>query len=166
LLIAPGVLQASTPLQLAQQLNDYPHAQIIDFVEEDVIDYEIGLGAIQKISGAWKFKHSERFSGKLTRFTWQIVDGFSSIEVMDELRSRVAQLNAAEPLFSCEGRGCGRGVQWANRVFQQRLLYGREDRQRYVVYSFADPRSLLVIYASARSADRQYLHVEVLDIAP
>lgn len=165
LLMASGALQATTPLQLARELNDYPHAQVIDMAEEDVLDYEIGLGAMQKISGAWKFKRSERFSGRLTRFTWQIIDGFTSAEVMDELLDRVEEFEETELLFSCDGRACGQGAQWANRVFRQRLLYGRADLQRYRVYSVGgDPRSLLLVYATARTADRQYLHTEVLEV--
>jgi hypothetical protein len=167
MLLASAALHAATPLELLQQLNEYPHANTISLVQEDVLDYEIGLGAMQKVGGAWNFKHSKRFSGALTRYTWQIVDGFTSLEVMAELVGNVKQLDGAELLFSCEGRACGQGVQWANRVFHQSVLYGREDLQQYRVYSVGeDARSVLAIYASARTADRQYLHAEVLAIAP
>lgn len=158
---------AATPQALLQELNDYPHSRTIDFAEQDVLDYEIGLGAMQKVGGAWRFKHSERYSGALTGYTWQIVDGFTSLEVMAELVAKVGQLAGAELLFSCDGRACGQGVQWANRVFHQPVLYGREELQRYRVYAIgADPLNLLVIYASARTADRQYLHAETLRTTP
>jgi len=167
LLLAAVAAQAATPLELLRQLDEYPHAKSIRFRQTEVLDYEIGLGAMQKIGGAWQFKHSERFSGTLTDYSWQIVDGFTSIEVMDELVERVQALPDAELLFACEGRACGQGVQWANRVFRQSVLYGREDLQRYRVYAFGDaPRELMVIYASARTADRQYLHAEVLAVSP
>ncbi|MCB1696663.1 MAG: DUF4892 domain-containing protein, partial [Halioglobus sp.] len=120
---------AATPQALLQELNDYPHSRTIDFAEQDVLDYEIGLGAMQKVGGAWRFKHSERYSGALTGYTWQIVDGFTSLEVMAELVAKVGQLAGAELLFSCDGRACGQGVQWANRVFHQPVLYGREELQ-------------------------------------
>lgn len=167
LFIATGASQADSPSQLLQQLNEFPHARNVQMVEQDVLDYEIGLGAIQKTGGAWKFKHSERFSGTLTAYTWQIIDGFTSQEVMDGLVGKVDLSEGAQLLFSCEGRACGRGVQWANRVFHQPVLYGREDMQRYRAYSIGgSPRNLLLIYASARTADRQYLHAQVLEITP
>ncbi len=76
-------------------------------------------------------------------------------------------MDEAELLFSCEGRSCGQGVQWANRVFHQPVLYGREELQQYRVYSVGkEARSILVIYAAARTADRQYLHAEVLTLTP
>ncbi|MDH4039827.1 MAG: DUF4892 domain-containing protein [Gammaproteobacteria bacterium] len=165
LLLACAPLRAATPLDLLAQLNDYPHAQTISLDKGEELDYEIGLGAMQKIGGAWKFKHSERFNGTLTSYSWQIVDGFTSIEVMEELLAQVASLDGAQLLFSCDGRDCGQGVQWANRVFHKSVLYGQEALQRYRVYSIgAEPRNLLLVYASARTADRQYLHAEVLEV--
>jgi hypothetical protein len=167
MLLASAAVWAATPLELLQQLNEYPHAQTISLAQENVLDYEVGLGAMQKVGGAWKFKHSERFNGALTRYTWQIVDGFTSLEVMAELAGKVEQLDAAELLFSCEGRSCGQGVQWANRVFHQPVLYGREELQQYRVYSVGkEARSILTIYAAARTADRQYLHAQVLALTP
>lgn len=159
---APG-LRAQTGQDLGallQALDNYPHASRIETSVTNVIDHEVGLGALQKIAGAWRFKNSERLSGELTRYTWQIVDGFTSIEVMEELVARVEE-TGAELFFSCDGRACGHGSQWANRVFRQRVLYGREDLQRYRVYGFGENTRLL-IYASARTSDRQYLHAELL----
>ena len=158
---------SATPLQLLQELNEFPHSRVVSIDEEDVLDYEIGLGAMQKISGTWQFKHSERLSGRLTSYTWQIIDGFTSQEVMADLVDRAEQLDDSTLLFSCDGRACGRGVEWANRVFHQPVLYGREDLQRYRVFSIGkDQRNVLIIYASARTADRQYLHAEVFEVTP
>lgn len=157
---APARAQESME-QLLSQLNDYPHAVSVAFSEADVVDHELGLGTLKKVRGVWQFKHSERHSGHLTGYTWQIVDGFTSVEVMEELVSRLGQ---AELLFACQGRACGSGAQWANRIFKQRILYGREDLQQYRVYQAVDTTYRLVIYSAARSADRQYLHVELLRI--
>jgi len=167
LLVAGAAVAAVTPEALLRQLNDYPHAQQVAHSEEEVRDHEIGLGAMQKVSGAWRFKNSERQSGLLSRHTWQIVDGFTSIEVMDKLVVTLQEQAGTTLLFACEARACGQGAQWANRVFHQRLLYGREDLQRYRVYALQadDAEYRLVLYSSARTADRQYLHVDLLRIA-
>jgi len=163
---AGAAAEVSVPMQLLQQLNEFPHAQQIEFKESEVLDYDVGLGAMQKISGAWRFKRSERFSGKLTGYTWQLTDGFTSLEVLDALLAQVDELESQTLMFSCDGRACGNGVQWANRVFHQPVLYGREDMQRYRVISIGEsPRYLMLIYAAARTADRQYLHAELLQLA-
>ncbi len=157
--------RAESAAEVLQQLNEFPHARAVDFSESQVRDYEVGLGAIQKVGGAWTFKRSERMDGMLTRYTWQIVDGFTSLEVLDELEATIAEHTRGEVLFACDGRACGPGVQWANRVFHQRLLYGREELQRYRVYAMGDePFDLLLVYSGARTADRQYLHAELLQV--
>ena len=167
LLLGCGPVLASSPEQVLLRLNEFPHAQQVAFIEKEVIDHEVGLGAINKVSGAWRFKRSERVSGVLSAYTWQIVDGFTSLEVMDELVTKVVESGTSELLFACAGRACGQGVQWANRVFHQRILYGREQFQRYSVYRLqSEAEYRLIIYSSSRSADRQYLHVELLKLSP
>lgn len=159
--------RAESPEDLLQTLNGYPHASRMDHSTAEVIDHEIGLGAMKKVRGVWQFKDSERLSGTLSRSTWQIVDGFTSVEVMEQLLVSLQDREGTELLFSCDGRACGHGSQWANRVFRQRLLYGRQDLQRYRVYAMAydAARYRLVVYSAARTADRQYLHVDLLRIA-
>mgnify|MGYP003666992228 CR=1 FL=1 len=152
---------------LLQQVDAYPHTQQVEFSEREVIDYEVGLGAIQKIRGEWHFKESERLSGTLLSYTWLMDTGFSASDVMAQLLDSVADTEGATELFTCDGRACGRAVQWANRVFKQRILFGREDLQRYRVYGFeGTPQARLLIYSAERTADRQYLHVEWLVISP
>ena len=163
-LLVPGKALAETPAELLMELDAFPHAVRINYEQRTVVDYEIGLGAMQKVRGSWRLKHSERQSGQLTRYTWQIVDGFTSNEVLADIEAR---LQSAELLFFCDGRSCGQGVQWANRVFQERLLYGRDDLQRYRAYDpVGDGAYRLLLFSSARTADRQYLHAEVLTLEP
>lgn len=165
LLVGSAAVLAENPAQLLLQLNDYPHARQVAFSEGEVIDHEVGLGAMQKVRGVWRFKDSERLSGLLLRYTWQIVDGFTSQEVMSELVEVVQAGEGTELLFTCQGRACGHGAQWANRVFRQRVLYGRGELQQYRVYALqADARYRLVIYSAARTPERQYLHVDLLRI--
>jgi len=151
---------------LLTKLDQYPHARRISFSSRDVIDHEIGLGAVQKIRGEWRFKNSERLSGTLVSYTWQIVDGFTSAQVMKNLLEEIERDESASLLFSCAGRACGNGAEWANRVFDERVLYGRADLQKYAVYTLkGDPEARLVAFSSARTKDRQYLRVELLLVA-
>jgi hypothetical protein len=159
---APG-----RPELLLRQLDESVHVRQIAFSSEEVVDHEIGLGAVQKVRGEWRFKRSERLSGTLLSYTWQVGNGYSAAEVMAQLLDSVAQIDGATSLFSCDGRACGRAVQWANGVFEERVLYGREDNQQYRVIAFEGERAArLIAYSAERTADRQYLHVELLLTAP
>jgi hypothetical protein len=164
-----GAASADAPdiAMLLQEVDAYPHTQQVGFSERDVINHEVGLGAIQKLRGEWHFKHSERLSGTLVSYTWLISNGFSSADLMAQLLDSVAKVEGASKLFSCDGRACGRAAEWANRVFNERILFGREGLQRYSVYALRSPtEARLLAYSAERSADRQYLHVEWFLIAP
>jgi len=158
---------ASTATQaLLEQLDALPYTKQVAFSTQEVLDHEIGLGAIQKVRGQWRFKHSERLSGTRVSYTWQILDGFDSAQLMEDLLNAVTKEKGASLLFTCQGRACGQGVQWANRVFHEQVLYGREDLQRYRVYAIEGEQThRLVAYSAKRTEDRQYLHVELLKIA-
>ena len=161
----PNVALASEPVELLQNIDEYPHTELVERTESAVIDHEVGLGAMQKVRGIWRFKSSERLSGTLVRYTWQVIDGFSSEEVFEQIVTAVEQRPDATKLFDCYGLSCGHGSQWANRVFRQRILYGRNAAQHYRVYSLGpDAEHRLLIYAAVRTSDRQYLHAELLSV--
>ncbi len=126
--------------------------------------YSVPLGAMKKLKGSWRPEESERLRGEKRRFTYRIEEGFSSEEVVTDLEAYLQDDAGIELLYSCDARACGNGSQWASRVFEERLLYGRAESQRYRVWRIAskdrDYRAL--VYASARSADRQYLRLEIV----
>lgn len=156
----------SSPIAaLIRQLDDYPHTRQIRTSETNVVEREVGLGAMQKLRGEWHLKRSERYSGKLLRYTWAIENGFRAEEEMQKFVAAVTQIEGAEQLFSCDARACGQAAQWANRVFNESELYGREDLQHYRVFALhSEPEARLLVYSAERTEDRQYLHVELLTL--
>jgi hypothetical protein len=162
-----GIASADQPSvqALIKQLDDYPHTRQIRFSEKPVVEQEVGLGAMQKLRGEWRFKHSERYTGTLLSYTWLIENGFRAEEEMQKFLQAVAQVEGSEQMFSCDGRACGQAAQWANRVFNESELYGKEDLQHYRVYSVqAGSPARLLVYSAERTEDRQYLHVELLKL--
>jgi hypothetical protein len=154
------------PEQLQQRLQDSAHTIAITGTVAEVKDHVIGLGALQKISGTWRYKHSERLSGQINRSSWQVIDGFSSQEILEGIVADIEADESGELVFRCDGRACGPGSQWANRVFGERILYGREDMQRYRVFLLKHDlvEYWIVLYASVRTADRQYLRFDTLTV--
>ena len=79
------------------------------------------------------------------------------------LRDRGAKI-----LFECSGIRCGRSNVWANQVFSQAVLYGRDATQDYLVAGqVADDGSrwLTSVYTVTRGNLREYVWVEHLQVA-
>lgn len=139
-------------------LSSSPHALIVANADLVVNDKQIGLDALQKRLGQWGFEKSLRVSGQLSEVTYQIVDGYSAAELLQAQVEALKEKQQISPLFECEGRDCGRSVQWASRVFGQRLLYGQDNDQRYWVgQSTQSDQSIYVAYSAYRTESRQYL---------
>lgn len=140
----------------------YEHALVHHSESPLQTEYEIGLGALQKVGGRWRFKASERVSGELSRTTWQVAEAYTAEEAFTWYRGEIEAL--AEPLFLCSGRDCGRSAQWADRVFQQRVLYGHDDKQLYGAWRGQVDGQLVtwVLYGVQRSSRRHYIHLDVL----
>ena len=155
-------------LGLAQAVAAAPDIQPWSRSEEfsssgpETVDYLVGLGALQKVRGFWRHKDSESVSGRLQRITWQVDQGFTAGEGYAWLTAQIPE--TAELLFECEGRRCGSSAQWASRVFEERVLYGHDERQHYGVWRYRDEEGTwtIVLYASDRANRRHFLHMDLL----
>lgn len=153
-------------LAQAPDLQPWSHAKEFSHSSVGETDYLLGLGALQKIGGRWRHKHSEALRGELSRTTWQLDDGFTAGEAFDWYQQQLAV--DAELLFECHGRSCGSSAQWANRVFGERVLYGHDERQRYGVWRLQrdDANWFVVLYAVDRANRRHFLRLDMLRQTP
>jgi len=157
------LLNLVLPAQAADTLLEpWQHASEIARSGPLDSDYLLGLGAMQKIGGRWRLKASEPLRGELTRVTWKVADGFTAEEAWEWYVARLPQM--AKLVFSCQGRDCGSSAQWADRIFQEKLLYGHDERQRYGVWRLGEVGATVdvVVYAVDRANRRHYLHVDLL----
>jgi len=160
ILAAGAMLAWSAPV-----FEPWSHSTEFSRSGPEEVDYLLGLGALQKIGGRWRHKHSEALRGRLQRITWQINEGFTAEEGFEHLSAQIP--DSAELLFECAGRSCGSSAQWANRVFNQRVLYGHDERQHYASWRVLENGTVwsVVLYAVDRANRRHYLHLDVLEHA-
>jgi hypothetical protein len=70
--------EAPEPVSYLEELDQYPQlSRLSDHAPLAVRNHLVPLGAIEKIRGVWAPRDSERYSGTLQRFTWQVLDGFT-----------------------------------------------------------------------------------------
>ncbi|MGO1460978.1 MAG: DUF4892 domain-containing protein [Marinobacter sp.] len=81
---------------------------------------------------------------------------------------RLLEDRGAQLLFECSGVRCGRSNVWANQVFGQSVLYGRDATQDYLVaggIAEDGSRWLTSVYTVTRGNLREYVWVEHLQVA-
>jgi hypothetical protein len=160
LMLLPVTLAAEPPSGLLTERWRY--AQVHSSSGPETLDYLLGLGAFQKVRSRWRLDESDVIRGDLQRITWQVEEGFTAEEGYEWYRAKLP--DDAELLFECEGRACGSSAQWANRIFEQRILYGHDDRQRYGVWRVSSAKETwtLVLYAVDRANRRHFVHLDRL----
>lgn len=161
--------EAAPAVRVLEDIGTLPYADRVHEVPpEQVRGRLVPLGAMKKLGGVWQPKASERLDGTLHRYTWQVLEQYASIELMEEVQEEMTAALSLTLLFDCEARACGSSAQWANRIFNERVLYGTEAAQRYRVFAVEGygERYRLLLYATVRTAQRQYLHAELLQLTP
>lgn len=81
---------------------------------------------------------------------------------------KLLQAEGASILFECAGIRCGRSNVWANQVFGQMELYGRDGTQDYLVAGARAPDGGIIltsVYTVTRGNLREYVWVERLQVA-
>ncbi|CAI8193244.1 MAG: Uncharacterised protein [Marinobacterium sp. xm-d-530] len=124
---------------------------------QTVRNYRFPLGAVVKINRDVRIDKEQQLSGQLTRTTWEMPKSFDPNELLQRLRDQVIS-QKGEILFECEGRDCGTSNIWANDLFNNADLYGRDDYQRYFAAELDD--QYLAAYAVRRGNRRVYLHLD------
>lgn len=82
---------------------------------------------------------------------------------------RELQARGAQVLFECSGVNCGRSNVWANQIFDQPRILGRDTAQDYTVAAMAGEQGeqwLTVVYTVTRGNLREYVWVEHLRVEP
>lgn len=144
----------------------FPGAEIVDYRTVRATNYRLVLGRMQRVNGRVSAGREERINGSLTRISYKIPEGYSGT---DAFAHYSAQMLAAGPeLFRCQGRGCGSSVFWANDVFENRILYGPEAEQYYLVSTVgSDERhtsAYVALYVITRGNRSVYAHLDIIEL--
>ena len=144
--------------QWVAQVNDHWSTQLRSHTSASVRGFHIPLGAMKKIRGVWRLESSEVVSGSRRRLTWQ-VEGEPVLELFSRLAATIGESSTLQ--WQCDGRACGNGAEWANKVYQERLLYGRDEFMGYRAFQLPGG-TWVTLFSAARTADRQYLHIDII----
>ncbi len=148
---------------LAYVLASCAHAELVPFPEATMIaegveapkSREFVLSAVEKNRRETSIERLVDVVAGRRWTTFEVPTGTDP----DKLREHYAAQLAGQVIFQCEGRDCGRSNTWANQIFGQAVLYGRDQEQAYLAAQVGE--ELVAVYLIKRGNRRQYAHVEM-----
>ncbi|WP_111496029.1 MULTISPECIES: DUF4892 domain-containing protein [Marinobacter] len=153
-------------LALAERLPPFPMATVESDVSIEAPNHHVLLSPVREVNDEIRAERQLRLdvegSGRLLQ-----IDPDSSLDRVSEFYREVLAREEGRTLFTCSGRDCGRSNVWANRVFRQATLYGRDEDQGYAAYSYRDDDGtlrLVLLYSITRGNKRDYVWLEELAV--
>ncbi|BES71619.1 hypothetical protein RE428_26370 [Marinobacter nanhaiticus D15-8W] len=150
----------------AEELPAFPMATVEKRVKIDSASHRVLLSPVREVNDEIRADNQVRLNVKGTGRLMRI-DPESSLERVSEFYREALARRESRTLFNCSGRDCGRSNVWANAIFDESKLYGRDDDQSYAAYSYRDDREqlqLVLMYTITRGNKRDYLWLEELTV--
>lgn len=159
-----------TCLMLLLSLSTYalqplPRAELLDEEKIPNFEYRLVLSELKRIEAVTVGENERFVSGDLVRQLWQLS---SSHELKDVIAHYQQELKDAQVLYQCSGLDCGSSNFWANKIFMNAKLYGRDAKQDYaVLFKPAKKKNgkntVYVIYAVQRSKQKTYFNIDTIE---
>lgn len=142
-------------------LEPFPFGEVDSRQDDAASEYQIMTGRVSDSGSSFRAEGMVSVSGDRQLRVYEIPRRHSEDEIFVHFLSEVTRQNG-QLLFQCEARNCGRSNNWANQVFDNRILYGRDRDQRYLAARITQGgESYLVdVYVVRRGNQRLYARVE------
>ncbi|MGF2685427.1 DUF4892 domain-containing protein [Marinobacter sp. DUT-3] len=165
------VLAGVAPVAQADEddLSGFPDAFPQSSLEEEVPVVSSGhlvlFSPVREVNNAIRSDRMARIPVKGVGRLYQINRDASRGEAREHYQT-LLQSRGAQVLFECSGRSCGRSNVWANQIFDQSTLYGRDADQDYLVAAVTGESGktwLTLVYTVTRGTQREYVWIEHLE---
>lgn len=160
------IAPVSMASELAEPIKAFPQSSLQSTETVRSSGHLVLFSPVREIRGEIRSEVMPRLpvSGKGQLFE---IDRNASRDEARQHYRRELQARGGQLLFECSGMACGRSNVWANQIFQQPGLLGRDNSQDYFVGAVADAegqRWLTLVYTVTRGNMREYVWVEHLEV--
>jgi len=165
MLVAP-LLMAASAMATAQMPppEPFPDSRLDKEVTIQSPGHLVLFSPVREVNNEIRSAAMARLPVKGVGQLYEVQGGANREEARDHYL-RELQARGAQILFECTGRACGRSNVWANQIFGQSSLYGRDNNQDYLVAGSIDENGqpwLTLVYTVTRANQRQFVWVEHL----
>lgn len=148
----------------AQPPAPFEGAQLEEEVSIESQGHLVLFSPVREVNNEIRSETMARLPVKGVGQLYEVTAGVNREEARDHYLAEL-QARGAQVLFECSGRNCGRSNVWANQIFDQSSLYGRDSNQDYLVAGSVDEGGdpwLTLVYTVTRGNNREYVWVEHL----
>lgn len=165
--LMPVVLLTAPAAGHGSLLLAFPQSSLEEERSIQSASHRVMLSGIREVGNEVRAEQSVRLAVEGSGRLYLLETGYTRENARRWYQEQL-QTHDASILFQCEGRQCGRSNVWANQVFDQATLYGRDTDQDYLVAGLEDDsgqRWLTVLYTITRGNQRDYLWLEQLKLS-
>ncbi len=145
-------------VQAADKSIDFPRAELVEETQVKNSEYRLVLSELKRKQATTSGEVERLISGDMTRQFWQLSVNH---EVEQVLEHYLTQWKDAQVMYRCSGLDCGSSNFWANKIFENAKLYGRDANQAYLVAMIpGSPNRIFVLYAVQRSKQKLYFNLD------
>ena len=126
--------------------------------------YRLLLSAPRKTVDRVTTQDERLLAADVWRRVWEVPGRLELAPLLEQVRSALAADGGVTELFSCRDLACGSSHYWANEIFANGRLVGRDTGQRYAALELDAPSGpqLVVLYASHRGARQTVVAMDVI----
>lgn len=142
----------------ALELVDFPRAELVEESISKDSEYRLVLSELKRKEAKTSGEVERLINGDVTRQFWQLSVNHEVEQVLEHFLS---QWEDAQVMYRCSGLDCGSSNFWANKIFMNAKLYGRDANQAYVVAMVPGKiNRIFVLYAVQRSKQKLYFNLD------
>lgn len=154
--LAAGVVHAAAGE--AENWVDFPRAELVEESQTRNSEYRLVLSELKRKQAKTSGEIERLMNGDVKRQFWQLSVNH---EVEQILEHYLSQWKGAQVMYRCVGLDCGSSNFWANKIFKNAKLYGRDANQAYVVAMVPGKvNRIFVLYAVQRSKEKLYFNLD------
>ncbi|MCY0965850.1 DUF4892 domain-containing protein [Parathalassolituus penaei] len=167
LMVMAGLVWANTAtaaVDPATGVSELGSARMLE-QEQDNRQYRLLLSAPRKTVDRVTTSDERVLAASVWRRVWEVPGRLELKNLSANVRAALAADGGASELFSCADLSCGSSHYWANDVFGNGRLVGRDSSQMYAVLELENStngRQLVVLYASHRGARQTVVAMDVI----
>lgn len=146
----------------ALTISPFTQSQLQEEQRRELTDYRLVLSGLTRVQATTVPARELRLQGNLWRQVWAVDSGFAVADVAEHF---FRQFNGLEVLYQCRALDCGSSHFWANEIFRNARLVGREQFQHYRVYvqqqAGSTTKTLYVLYVMQRGSRQVMVNLDV-----